>query len=103
MSSSEAGTWHRCGRELKGAIETHRVSVGAFVCIAVSIETPECNWTRCRICQKAVCKSCHLPVAAMCSHCYVVQLHANGTAAAASHRNGEEGPPEPIPFRRKAA
>jgi len=99
--STRTGSCHRCGRELKGAIETNFMSLGRLVCIT-TIETPECNWTRCQVCRKSVCKACYLSIAGKCAYCYVekqVRLRPNG---ASSNDESPEGTPEP-PIRFKKA
>jgi hypothetical protein len=56
-TTEETGTCHGCGKELRGAVEVTLVARGPLVRVALR-ETPDCNWTKCGGCGKAVCKSC---------------------------------------------
>ena len=99
--SSQTGICHRCGRELLGAIETKFMSLGRMVCIS-TIETPDCNWTRCRVCKKSVCKSCYIAVEAICSDCYVARQEPLRSNAGHNNGTGPDGPDGPSPIRNAA-
>lgn len=99
--SSHKSSCHRCGRELKGAIETNYMSLGRLVCIT-SIETPDCNWTRCPVCKKSVCRSCYLSIAAMCTGCYVGKQHPLKSNTVTGNGAGPKIPMDPTPPKRAA-
>jgi hypothetical protein len=101
--SSQTGTCHRCGRELRGAIETNFMSLGRLVCIT-TIETPDCNWTQCRTCKKSVCKSCYVALSATCTDCFVSNqfpLKSPNTSGNGTNPDGPD-PSGPIPFKKAA-
>lgn len=56
-TTEETGTCHGCGKELHGAVEITLVTRGPIVQVSLR-ETPDCNWTKCGGCGKAVCKAC---------------------------------------------
>lgn len=101
MSSRQTGTCSRCGRELRGAIETNYMSLGRLVCIT-SIETPDCNWTTCSKCKKSVCKSCFIEVKATCTYCLVVRPFQSRPDAAGNNGTGSDVPEGPKPLKRAA-
>jgi len=98
MSSVHA--CHRCGRELRGAIESHYMSLGRLVCIT-AIETPDCNWIRCWVCRNAVCGSCYLPVSGMCAGCQVARIFRWKSNPGDRNGSGPEGP-RPMPTDKAA-
>ncbi|HMO81180.1 MAG TPA: hypothetical protein PKD24_10350 [Pyrinomonadaceae bacterium] len=99
MSSRNA--CHKCGRELRGAVETHYMSLARLVCFT-AIETPDCNWMRCRVCKKAVCKSCYLAVEAMCARCFVSKQYPLKSNTGGGNGPKPDGPTQPFPFKKAA-
>lgn len=99
--SSQDDSCHRCGRRLTGAIETHYMSLVRLVCIT-TIETPDCNWTRCRQCRKSVCKSCFVTTAAMCTDCFVADPDRTGSNPVRANGQGPNGPDTPFGNKKAA-
>ncbi len=99
--SSRTGICRRCGRELRGAIETSFMSLGRLVCIT-SIETPDCNWTRCRVCKGSVCKTCYLNLESMCAFCFVAKQIPHSSINPGPDGTRPDGPDEPVPQKRAA-
>lgn len=99
--SSRTGTCNRCQRELIGAIETSFMSLGRLVCIT-TVETPDCNWVRCRVCKNGVCKSCYFALDMICFDCFVRSQERLRSVAGASNGKEPDGPKPTIPLRKVA-
>lgn len=99
--SSRTGTCNRCQRELRGAIETNFMSLGRLVCIT-TIETPDCNWVRCRVCGKAVCKPCYFALDMICIDCFIRGQERLRSIAAKRNGSGPDQPGPPSPLKRAA-
>lgn len=98
---SHRGTCNRCQRELRGAVEINFMSLGRLVCIS-TIETPDCNWVRCRVCSKPVCKSCYFALDMICFDCFVKSQELPRSAATTRNGSGPDQPGPPSPLKKAA-
>lgn len=76
----------KCGRELRGAIETTSTNNGKYVFI-VQTETSDCNWVKCLGCKTISCKECRRDRYHYCCNEGRIIDHERARAALANGHN----------------